>query len=44
MTDLAPFVDHAKKTVASSTGELKLDYDKGVLTMNARPRAGVSGR
>jgi len=35
VTDLAPFVNHAKKTVTSSTGELKLDYDKGVLTLNA---------
>jgi hypothetical protein len=43
VTDLAPFVNHAKKTVTSSTDELKLDYDKGVLTMNAARAQGVSG-
>lgn len=42
-TDLTPFVNHAKKTVASSTGELKLDYDKGVLAVNAARAQGVSG-
>jgi len=43
LTDLAPFVDHARKTVSSSTDELKLDYDKGVLTVNAPRAQGVSG-
>lgn len=43
VADLAPLVDHNKKTVASSTGELKLDYDKGVLTINAARAQGVSG-
>jgi len=42
-TDLAPFVNHARKTVTSSTGELKLDYDKGILTLNATRAQGVSG-
>ncbi len=42
-TDLASFVNHAKKSVASSTGELKLDYDKGVLAVNAARAQGVSG-
>ncbi len=43
VTDLAPFVDHARKTVTSSTGELKLDYGKGVLIVNAARAQGVSG-
>jgi hypothetical protein len=43
VTDLAPFVNHAQKTVASSSGELKLDYGKGVLTLNAVRAQGVSG-
>ncbi len=43
LADLAPFVDHAKKTVASSTGELKLDYGKGILTVNAARAQGMSG-
>ncbi|MBI5385272.1 MAG: hypothetical protein HZA90_11380 [Verrucomicrobia bacterium] len=42
-TDLAPFVNHAQKTVTSSTGELKLDYGQGVLTLNAARAQGVSG-
>jgi hypothetical protein len=36
-------VNHAKKTVTSSSGELKLDYDKGILTINAARAQGVSG-
>ena len=43
VTDLAPLVDHGKKTVTSSTGELKLDYDKGVLAINAARAQGLSG-
>ena len=43
VTDLAPFVDHAKKTVSSSTGELKLDYGNGILTLNAARAQGLSG-
>lgn len=43
VADLAPFVDHAKKTVTSSTGELKLDYSNGILTVNAARAQGVSG-
>jgi hypothetical protein len=43
VTDLAPFVDHDNKTVTSSTGELRLDYGKGVLTINALRAQGVSG-
>jgi hypothetical protein len=43
VTDLAPFVDHAAKSVTSSTGELKIDYGKGVLTVNAARAQGLSG-
>ncbi|HWW03453.1 MAG TPA: hypothetical protein VNZ64_27370 [Candidatus Acidoferrum sp.] len=38
-----PSIDHAAQTVASSTGELKLDYGKGVLTIDAACAQGVSG-
>ena len=41
--DLKPFIDHAGQTVSSSTGELKLDYGKGVLVINASRAQGVSG-
>ena len=41
--DLRPFIDHAKQTITSTTGELKLDYGKGVLTLNAVRAQGVSG-
>ncbi len=41
--DLKPFIDHAAQTVTSSTGELKLDYGKGVLILNAARAQGVSG-
>jgi hypothetical protein len=43
VSDLSPLIDHAKQTVTSSTGELKLDYGKGVLTINAARAQGVSG-
>jgi hypothetical protein len=42
-TDLRPFVDHAAQTVASTTGELKLDYGKGLLVINASKAQGASG-
>ena len=42
-TNLKPFVNHAAQTVVSSTGELKLDYGKGLLTINAPAAQGVSG-
>lgn len=41
--DLRPLIDHTKQTVASSTGELLLDYGKGVLRLNAPRAQGVSG-
>jgi hypothetical protein len=43
VADLAAFVDHTRKTVTSSTGEVKLDYGKGTLTMNAARVQGLSG-
>ena len=43
VSDLTPFIDHARKTVTSSTGELQLDYGNGVLTVNAPRAQGVSG-
>jgi len=43
LKDLKPFVDRAKSTVTASTGELKLDYAKGVLVINAPAAQGVSG-
>jgi len=43
VSDLKPLIDHAQQTVTSSTGELKLDYGKGVLTINAARAQGVSG-
>jgi hypothetical protein len=36
-------VDHAAQQVTSTTGELSLDYGKGVLTINAPRAQGVSG-
>ena len=40
---LAPLVDHDGQVVKSSTGELRLDYGRGVLTLNAARAQGVSG-
>ncbi len=37
-------IDHAAQTVTSSTGELKLNYAQGVLTIDAARAQGVSGR
>ncbi|HEY0457100.1 MAG TPA: hypothetical protein VGE41_12045 [Verrucomicrobiae bacterium] len=43
LTDLKPYINLAAKTVTSSTGELKLDYNKGVLLLNAPKAQGLSG-
>ena len=40
---LSAFVDHKAKTVTSSTKELKLDWGRGVLTINATAVQGASG-
>jgi len=42
-TDVQSLIDHRAQSVASSTGELKLDYGKGVLTINAPRAQGVTG-
>lgn len=41
--DLSGLIDHNAQTVRSSTGELNLDYGKGVLVINAEKAQGVSG-
>jgi hypothetical protein len=43
ISDLKPYIDRGKQTVTSSTGELRLDYAKGVLTINAAKAQGLSG-
>ena len=44
ISDLRPYLDSAAQTVRSSTGELKLDYGQGLLTINAAQAQGVSGQ
>jgi len=41
--DLRPLIDHTAQTVKSATGELKLDYGKGVLLIDAPRAQGASG-
>jgi hypothetical protein len=43
LEDLRPFIDHKKEEVASSTGELKLNYGKGTLVIDAPGAQGVEG-
>ena len=43
LVDLAPYIDTQAQTVTSTTGQLKLDYGKGVLTINAPAAQGLSG-
>ncbi len=43
LADLAPYVDHTAQTVVSSTKQLKLNFGKGVLTIDAPSAQGVSG-
>lgn len=40
---LSSLIDHESKTVTSSTGELKLDWGRGVLTLNSPTAQGASG-
>lgn len=41
--DLAPYIDHARKTVRSVTGELRLDYGTGYCTVDAPKVQGAAG-
>lgn len=41
--DSASLIDHKAQTVTSTTKELKLDYRRGLLTINAPQAAGISG-
>ncbi|MEI7732417.1 MAG: hypothetical protein WCO56_22795 [Verrucomicrobiota bacterium] len=43
LADLKPYINRPAQSVTSSTGELKLDYGKGVLTLNAAKAQGLSG-
>lgn len=43
MADLSRFIDRKAQMVTSSTGQLRLDYGKGVLLINAPAAQGVSG-
>jgi len=43
VADLKSFIDESAKTVKSSTGELNLDYGKGICTLNAPKAQGVTG-
>jgi hypothetical protein len=43
LKNLKPFIDRKRQVVASSTGQLRLDYGKGVLTMDAPAAQGISG-
>ena len=41
--DLGELISHERQTVASATGELKLDYGKGLLVIDAASAQGASG-
>ncbi len=41
--DLSRWIDHKRQTVASTTGELRLDYGRGLLTIDAPAAQGASG-
>jgi hypothetical protein len=43
VADLSKYIDHDAKTVRSVTGEITLDYGKGICTLNAPKAQGVSG-
>ena len=43
LQDLSACIDRKSQTVTSSTGQLKLDYGHGVLTINTPAAQGVSG-
>lgn len=41
--DLRPYIDHAKRTVTSTTGQVRLDYGRGLLLVNAPQAQALSG-
>jgi hypothetical protein len=43
IADLSKFIDRGRKTVTSATGELALDWGKGVLRIDAPDAQGASG-
>lgn len=43
VADLSRFIDPAKKTVTSTTGEIRLNYETGVCIVNAPKVQGVTG-
>lgn len=43
LKEVGALIDRGRQTVLSSTGEVKLDYGKGVLYVNAPAAQGVSG-
>jgi hypothetical protein len=43
LRDLKPLVDRRRQIVTSTTGQLRLDYGKGVLSIDAPAAQGVSG-
>ena len=43
LKDLSPYIDRNRRVVTSTTGQLRLDYGKGVLSINAPAAQGISG-
>lgn len=43
LADLSSYIDRTKQTVTSNSGELKLDFGNGLLTINAPAAQGASG-
>ena len=43
VTDLTPFIDAPAKTVKSETGEVRLNYGKGLCVVNAPKAQGITG-
>ncbi|HEV7301696.1 MAG TPA: hypothetical protein VGN72_20325 [Tepidisphaeraceae bacterium] len=43
VADITPFIDADKKIVRSNTGEIALNWDKGLCTVNAPKAQGITG-